>query len=231
MTFAGHALAQVGFAGAVGAVLLGFTPIIGLLVFTIGAAAGISLLGEESQDRDLAIGVIFTLALGLGVLFLSLYSGYAESVYAILFGDVLGISRTDVRLTAILSLILIVVVVAIYRPLSFSTFDPGVAEARGVPVRALALAFLLLVAIDISMSVQVVGVLLVFTLLVGPAATAMRLVRGPGRAIALAMALGTCYVWLGVFLAINVAHGTWPPSFFISAISFGAYLPARLLPR
>ncbi len=103
MTFAGHALAHIGFAGAAGAVLLGLSPLVGLLVFTSGAAAGISLLGEESRDRDLAIGVIFTLALGLGVLFLSLYSGYAERVYAILFGDVLGISRADVRLTAVLS--------------------------------------------------------------------------------------------------------------------------------
>jgi zinc/manganese transport system permease protein len=200
-------------------------------VFTTGAAASIGLLGEESGEHDLAIGIMYTLALGLGVLFLSLYPGYAEGVYALLFGDVLGISRADVRLTAALGLIILLAVAAVYRPLSFSTFDPGVAEARGVPVRALALGFLLLVAIDISISVQVVGVLLVFTLLVGPAATAMRLVRGPGRTIALAMVLGTCYIWLGLFLAIHVAHGTWPPSFFIAAISFAVYMPARLLSR
>ncbi len=231
MTFAGHALGHIGFAGAAGAVLLGLSPLVGLLVFATGGAAGIGLLGDAAGDHDLAIGIIYTLALGLGVLCLALYSGYAEGVYAILFGDVLGISRADVRLTAALSLIIFLAVIAVYRPLSFSTFDPGVAEARGVPVRALALGFLLLVAVDISMSVQVVGVLLVFTLLVGPAATAMRLVRGPGRAIALAMVLGTCYVWLGIFLAIHVAHGTWPPSFFIAAISFAMYLPARLLSR
>lgn len=229
LTFAGHALSHIGFAGAAGAVLLGLSPLVGLLAFTISAGIGISVLGKESRNRDLAIGIVLTFALGLGILFLSLYSGYAERVYSILFGDILGISRTDLLVTAIFSALIIVVVLALFRPLLFSSFDPEVAEARGVPVRALAIGFLILVAITISMSVQVIGVLLVFTLLVGPAATAMRLVRRPLLVIALAMLLGVAYVWGGMFLAINVADATWPPSFFISTLSFGVYLPVRLL--
>ena len=229
LTFAGHALSHIGFAGAAGAVLLGLNPLNGLLVFTIGASVGISLMGKESRERDLAIGIMLTFALGLGILFLSLYAGFAERVYAILFGDILGISQTDVIVTAIFSLLSIVVLLVLFRPLQFSSFDPEVAEARGVPVRALAIGFLILVAITVSMSVQVIGVLLVFTLLVGPAATAMYLVKHPLLAIGLAMVLGVLYVWLGMFLAINVAGGAWPPSFFISTLSFAVYLPVRLL--
>jgi zinc/manganese transport system permease protein len=198
-------------------------------VFTIGAGIGISLISKESRGRDLAIGIILTFALGLGILFLSLYSGYAERVYAILFGDILGISQTDVQVTAVFGVITIVIVLILFRPLLFSSFDSQVAEARGVPVRSLAVGFLVLVAIAVSMSVQVVGVLLVFTLLVGPAATAMRLVKRPILVIGLAMVLGVVYVWVGIFLAINVANATWPPSFFISTLSFGVYLPIRLL--
>jgi zinc/manganese transport system permease protein len=229
LTFAGHALSHIGFAGAAGAVLLGLSPLTGLLVFTVGAGVGISLLSKKSRERDLAIGIILTFALGLGILFLSLYSGYAERVYAILFGDILGISQMDVLVTAIFAAITVVILLALFRPLLFSSFDSQVAEARGVPVRSLAVGFLVLVAIAVSMSVQVVGVLLVFTLLVGPAATAMRLVKHPFLAIGLAMVLGVVYVWLGIFLAINVADATWPPAFFISTLSFGVYLPVRLL--
>lgn len=229
LTFAGHALSHIGFAGAAGAVFLGLSPLVGLLVFTMGAGVGISLLSKESRERDLAIGIMLTFALGLGILFLSLYSGFAERVYAILFGDILGISQTDVLVTAFFSLLTILAILLVFRPLLFSSFDPEVAEARGVPVRSLSIGFLLLLAIAVSMSVQVIGVLLVFTLLVGPAATAMHLVKRPVWAIVLAMALGVSYVWVGIFLAINVVGATWPPSFFISTLSFGIYLPVRLL--
>jgi zinc/manganese transport system permease protein len=150
-------------------------------------------------------------------------------VYAILFGDILGISQTDMQVTALFSAITVVILLALFQPLLFSSFDPDIAEARGVPVRSLAVGFLVLVAVTVSMSVQVIGALLVFTLLVGPAATAMRLAKRPMLVIGLAMALGITYVWVGIFLAINVADATWPPGFFITALSFGIYLPVRLL--
>ncbi len=224
LTFAGHALSHIGFAGAAGAVLVGIAPVFGLLIFTVGASIGIGLLGKEIRERDIAIGVITTLTLSLGILFLSLYHGYAEQAYSILFGTIIGISQTDVLITALFSLSMLAMILAFFRPLLFSSFDPEVAQARGVPVRPLSITFLVLVAVTVSISVQVVGILLIFTLLVGPAATATRLARRPLSAIILAILLGLCYTWLGILLAAN---SNWPVSFFIAALSFGVYLPMR----
>lgn len=226
LTFAGHAFSHVGFAGAAGAVWLGIDPLFGLLFFTISAAVAIGFLGKELRERDITIGIIFTLALAFGVLFLFLYTGYAEEAYSILFGTILGISRTDVIVTAVFSLMTIGTIGFLFRPLLFSSFDPEVAEARGVPTRLLAIMFLVLVAITVSISVQVVGVLLIFTLLVGPAATAMRLFKNPFTTIGVAILLGLIYSWLGIFLA---ALTNLPVSFFIASLSFGVYLPVRFL--
>jgi zinc/manganese transport system permease protein len=227
LTFAGHALPNIGFAGAAGAVLLGLDPVIGLFVFTIGAGIGIGLLGKEVGERDTSIGIIMTFALGLGLLFLSLYSGYAERVYSILFGQIIGISQQDVVLTALSSLLTLLLILLLFRPLLFSSFDPEVAQARGLPVRLLSIVFLILLAITISLAVQVIGALLIFTLLIGPAATASRLVKSPVRAIALAVLLGVGYTCLGIYLAAE--NGVWPVSFYIASISFAIYLPVRLL--
>jgi zinc/manganese transport system permease protein len=227
LTFAAHALPNIGFAGAAGAVLLGLSPVTGLLAFTVAAGVVIGLLGKHVRDRDIAIGIIMALALGLGILFLSLYFGYAERVYSILFGTILGISQSDVVSTALYSLLTIGLLLLLFRVLLFTSYDPAMAEARGVPVRGVSVVFLVLTAITIALSVQVVGALLVFTLLIGPPATAMRLVQRPVWAILLAMGLGVCYTWGGIFLA---ATGTfWPVSFYIATISFAVYLPVRLL--
>lgn len=228
LTFAGHALSNIGFAGAAGAVLVGVHPVYGLLVFTVGASLAIALLGREIRERDVAIGVVMTFALGLGVLFLSLYHGYAEQAYSILFGTILGITRADVLASTVFSLLLIAALGGLARPLLFSSFDAETAEARGVPVRLLGAVFLVLVALAVSMAMQVVGVLLIFALLVGPAATAIRLTAHPGRAAALAVALGLAYTWLGILLAAN---SSWPVSFYIAVLSFAVYLPVRLLAR
>lgn len=226
LTFAGHALPNIGFAGAAGAVLLGIDPVIGLLAFTICAAVAIGILGKAIRERDIAVGIIMTFALGLGILFLSLYPGYAERVYSILFGQIVGISQGNVLFTALSSFLTLVLLFILFRPLLFSSFDPEVAEARGVPVNLLGLVFLVLVAITVSIAVQIVGALLFFTLLIGPAATTVRIVQRPLWAILLAIILGICYTWLGIFFAAN---GTWPVSFYIATISFGVYLPIRLL--
>lgn len=228
LTFAGHALSSIGFAGAAGAVLIGAAPVYGMLAFTVGASLVISLLGREVRERDIAIGVIMTFALGLGILFLSLYHGYAEQAYSILFGSIVGISRGDVLRSVLLSLGVLAAIVIMAHPLLFASFDPDLAEARGVPVRALGSVFLVVVALTISIAVQVVGVLLVFALLVGPAATASRLTYRPGRAIAIAILLGLAYTWLGILLA---SISPWPVSFFIAVLSFGVYLPVRLMVR
>lgn len=226
LTFAGHALSHIGFAGAAAALLVSIDPLFGMLIFTVAAGIAIGVFGRELREEDVNIGIVLTLALGLGALFISLYNGYAEQAYSILFGTILGISRADVLIVLIFGVATIAVLAAIFRPLLFSSVDPEVAEARGVPVRALGIVFLVLVAFAVSMSVQVVGVLLIFTLLVGPAATAMRLVRAPLSAVALSIALALAYTWLGIFLA---ATGNFPVTFYIATISFAVYLPVRLL--
>ncbi len=226
LTFAGHELGYIGFAGAAGAVLLGIDPVFGLLAFTIGAAIGMGILGKEVRERDIVIGIITVLGLGLGVLFLSLYSGYAEQAYSILFGTIVGINRTDVLVTLLASVVVGGILLVIFRPLLFSSLDEEMAEARGVPVRMLSILFLVLVAMVVSISVQIIGVLLIFTLLIGPAATATRLVHRPARAILLGMVLGLLYTWLGIVIA---AYSNWPVSFCIATLSFGVYLPVRLL--
>jgi zinc/manganese transport system permease protein len=196
LTFAGHALSHIGFAGAAAALLIGVDPIFGMLAFTILAGAGIGIFGKELREEDVNIGIVMTLALGLGALFIALYNGYAEQAYSI------------------------------FRPLLFSSIDPEVAEARGVPIRFLGILFLVLVAVAVSMSVQVVGVLLIFTLLVGPAATATRIVHNPLGAVAASIAFALAFTWLGIFLA---ATGSFPVTFYIATISFVVYLPVRLL--
>ena len=229
LTFAAHALPNIGFAGAAGAVLLNIDPVFGLFAFTISSGVGMALLGRQSRERDTVIGVIMTFALGLGLLFLSLYSGFAEQVYSILFGTILGISRQHVLISAISSLITIGLVLVLFRPLLFSSFDPEVARARGLPVEWLSILLMVLIAITVSLSVQIIGTLLVFVLLIGPAATATRITAHPFRAILISMALGVSYTVAGILLAVYTFDGRWPVSFFIATISFVVYLPVRLL--
>lgn len=226
LTFAGHALAHIGFAGAAGAVLLGVNPIYGLLAFTVISGIGIGAFGKVLKERDVTIGIFLTLTLAFGILFLFLYRGYAEQAYSILFGTILGISETDVKITVIFSIIIFGSMLFLFRPLLFSSFDTEVAQARGVNVSLLGIVFLMIVAITVSVSVQVVGILLVFTLLVGPGATAMRLIKNPYMSIILAAVLGVIYCWLGIFLA---AQTNYPVSFFIAAISFGTYITVRII--
>jgi zinc/manganese transport system permease protein len=226
LTFAGHALSHVGFAGAAGALVVGVEPIFGLLLFTLLAGVGIGAMGKRVDERDITIGIVMTLLLALGSLFIALYHGYAEQAYSILFGTVMGISHTDVLVTAVLCLVVLAGMGIVFRMLLFSSYDPQVAEARGVPAKNLAMIFMIFVAITVSLSVQVVGVLLIFTLLVGPAAAAMHLSASPTRAILIAVALAVGYTWLGIYLAIRE---NYPVTFCISAIAFAAYMLVKLI--
>ena len=229
MTFAGHALPNIGFAGAAGAVLLGIPPVFGLFCFTIIAALVFSFLGEQVRDKDLGIGVIMTFSLGLGLLFLTLYSWYAERIYGILFGTILGVSPAEVRVTLASSLLTLLCIGVVFRPLLFSTASSESALSKGVPVKFLAAVFLVLTAVTVSLAVQVTGSLLVFTLLVGPAATARTVVRRPVAVIGLAVLLGEVYVIAGILLA--AVTRTLPVSFFVATLSFTAFVLARLLQK
>ena len=223
--FAAHAVGHIGFAGAAGAVLLGLSPIFGLLVFCLGAGLVIGAAGAELDDRDAVVGVTLTAALGLGVLFISLYRGYANATYSILFGQILGVSSSDLRLVALLSVLVGLAVSVVFRPLLFASVDAQSAAARGLSVRAMSLVFMSLLAVTTAVAVQVVGVLLVFSLLVAPAAAAEVLTSRPLDALIGSMGLALLSGWVGLFLAVGVGG---PVSFCITALASLAYLLARL---
>lgn len=226
LTFAAHAIPNIGFAGAAGAVLAGILPVYGFFAFALTAAVGVGILGTRARERDIVVAVLMSFGLGLGFLFLSLYSGYAQRVYGILFGSILGISAQNVLVTGIAASIDLILLLAIYRPLLFCTVDPQAAAARGLPVAILSVFFLALASLAISLSAQMMGALLVFTLLVGPAATANRLTKKPGWTIFIAALLGLAYVWVGIGAA--ALSGRLPVSFMVSALAFAVYLPVRL---
>src|SRR6266700_2094881 len=190
-SFAGHSLANVGFAGATGAVLFGITPIIGLFLAGLLAAFGIQTLNiaaRQNRQSDIAVGAVFTASLALGYLFIHLSTAeYAGNVYTVLFGNVLGISDSDVGVITWSMLLLIGVFAVIARPLFFASIDPEVAAAHGVPVRALSLGYLVLLALVVAVAVQIVGVLLIFALLVTPAAIAEYVTIRPTVAVLVAI--------------------------------------------
>ena len=212
--------------GAAGAVLIGLTPIFGLLAFTIGGGLLIAMLGSRASERDVQIGTVLAFMLGLGVLFISLYSGYAAEAYSILFGEILGISLLDVYTTAIAAVVILAAVALMYRPLLFMSLDQDVAEAKGVPVYALGILFMMLVGATTAIAVQVVGVLLIFALLVTPAAVAARIAKRPAEGIAVSVGIALIATWVGLFLAFYLPY---PVSFFITTLTFAAFAISRFL--
>ncbi len=222
--FATHALGHVGFSGAAGAVLFGVNPVYGLLLFTMSAGTGMSLLGTRATNRDVEIGTVLAFSLGVGLLFLSLYTGYATEAYSILFGEVLGISDSSVLFTLEASLVVLAVLVLVYRPLLFASLDEDVADAKGLPMRFLNLTFMLLLAVAISIAVQVIGVLLIFAMMVTPAAIAVRLTKRPLTAVVVSVLVALFASWAGLFIAW---YEPYPVSFFIVTIAFCIYVGVR----
>lgn len=220
-TFAAHSLAHIGFAGATGAALLGVSALVGTILFTILASFGIGALGKRLHGRDIEIGMILSFALGLGVLFLKLYTVNATETVGILFGSILSVTQFDLLLSLLTGLGTIVCMLFLFRPLLFSSIDPEVAQARGVPVNLLSIIFMFLVAVTVSEAILIVGVLLVFALLVAPAATAQHFSNRPYLTILYSVLLGLLYTWGGLYLAI-LLHG--PVSFFIAGLSALVYL-------
>jgi zinc/manganese transport system permease protein len=224
-TFAGHALSHVGFAGATGAVLLGIPPLGGMIAFTLAAGLAMGALGERIKARDVAVGILLSLSLGLGLLFLHFYTAYATQVTALLFGNILGVDgRTAWSLFALGALSLLALA-AISRPLLFASLQPELAEAKGVSLSLVSLLFLAIVALTVAECAQIVGILLVFTLMVGPAAAAGRLTTRLGPGVALAAGLALAEAWLGIVLAY---YTDWPTSFWITALSAAAYFASLL---
>jgi len=227
-TFAGHALSHIGFAGATGAGLIGLAPLWGLVSFTLAAGIVMGLLSERISNRDVAIGVVLALSLGFGLLFLHYYTSFATQAAALLFGNVLAVDRTMIAILAVLALLTIAALAAIMRPLIFASLQPELAEAKGVPMRFIATAFLAIVALAVSACAQIVGVLMVFTLMVGPAAAAQRLTKGLWSGLILSAILSLAEAWFGIATAYQT---DWPVSFCIALLSALAYFASFGAPR
>ena len=227
-TFAAHTLSQVGFPGAAGAALAGVAPLDGLLVFCVASACGIAALSapldQGRRAESAAIGSILAASVALGFVFASLYQGYIGGVDAFLFGTFLGIDDHQVVALVVVTIAALAVLAVIGRPLLFASIEPDVAAARGVPVCALSVAFLILLGISVATAAQITGTLLVFALLVTPAATAQQLTTRPAAALALAVGIGILVVWLGMGIAYFRDD---PVGFAVTAVAFGLYLLAR----
>ena len=224
-SFAGHALAHVGFTGATGAVLLGVAPLWGLVGVTVAAGAGMGLMGGALAQRDVAIGMVLSLSLGLGLLFLHFYTAFATQATALLFGNVLAVDVPTIWALLALAVPSLAALAIISRPLLFASLQPELAEARGVSLRGQDVLFLVIVALATAECVQIVGVLLVFVLMVGPAAAAQRLTTGIVSGLALSLALALGQAWLGIALCF---YTDWPASFCISALSALVYVSAMI---
>jgi zinc/manganese transport system permease protein len=219
--FAAHALAHIGFPGATFAILVGISVTLGLTIFCVAGALAIGALGKRVSTREVSTGTILAFATGLGVLFASLASENTSTITNVLFGNLLAISNGQIRVFAGFTLVLVGVLVVVARPLLFASVDPKVAEAKGVAVRALGMLFLVLLGLAVSMAVQVVGTLLLFALVVTPAATALAISARPPVVVGLGTAIGLASVWIGLMIS---AMFNLPPSFCIVSLASLAWI-------
>lgn len=228
-SFAGHTLAVVGFPGAAAATLLGISILYGYFAFCIAAAVGIALLpsarGRGFSEENAITGTIGAFFLACGFLFISLYKGFLEGVNSLLFGSFLGITNQQVVLLAAVAAAGLVIMALIGRPLLFASVDGNVAQARGVPVRALGVVFLILLGMAAAEASQITGSLLVFALLVMPAATAQRITTRPAYGLTLTVLIGLVVTWLGLAAAY---YSPYPIGFWVTTFAFAAYVLSHL---
>ena len=222
--FAAHALAHIGFPGATFAVLVGIPLTLGLALFCLAGGLAIGALGKRATNREVSTGTVLAFATGLGVLFASLAAANTSTVTNVLFGNLLAISESQIRIFALFTVALALALALIGRPLLFASIDPHVAEAKGVAVRALGVAFTVLLALAVTMAIQAVGTLLLFALVVTPAATALALTARPLIVIALGTGIGLASVWLGLVVAVVF---NLPPSFCVVTLAFLAWITTR----
>ncbi len=226
MAFAVHGTAELSFTGAAAGLLVAGDPVAGALAGSLVVAAPIGLLGARQRERDSAIGVILAFGLGLGVYLLSLYRGFATAATNILFGQIFGISTTQLVLLLAVAAAVLAAMAVLYRPLLFASVDPDVAQARGVPTRALGTCFLFVLALTVTEAAQIVGTLLVLSLAITPAAAALRLSARPAVVTGLSVLFALLAADGG--LLASLASNTVKASVFVTAISFAIYLAARL---
>jgi zinc/manganese transport system permease protein len=226
MAFAVHGISELSFAGAAGALLLGVDVVAGSLVGSLAAAVLIGVLGARARDRNSIIGVLMPFGLGLGILFLALYPGRSGNKFGLLTGQIISVDAPQLGLLIVISIVVLVALLAVWRPLTFDSLDPDVAAARGVPSRTLSLGFMVLLGLTVAVSVQIIGSLLVLALLVTPAAAALRVSSSPVLVPVLSMVFGFVSAVGGILLAIG---GSLPISPYITTISFAIYLVCRII--
>jgi zinc/manganese transport system permease protein len=227
-SFAGHTLALIGFPGGAAAVFLGLSADLGFFAFCIGGAVVIALLPRSGRsgfsEQSAVIGTVQALALASGFLFVSLYGGNLNGINSLLFGSIVGVTEGDVVQVLVAAIVALTVIGVIGRPLFFASIDPDVAAARGVPVRWLSVGFTVLLGVAAAASTQVTGALLVFALLVLPAATAQSLTARPAASLLLSVGLAVLITWLGLGIAY---YSPYPIGFWITTVAFAVFVLAR----
>lgn len=231
--FTSDALGHAAFTGGLGSAVLGLPLLVGVYAGTVGAALGMGSLGGRARARDVAVGTLFAWILGLGVLFLTLYTTARSGSngvlgIAVLFGSILGLQAPQTAAAVVAGLATSAALLLVCRPLLFSSIDPDVAAARGIPTRVVSGVFMVLTAVTVAESVQAVGALLIFALMVTPAAVAQRLTARPYAAMTLSAALAIAFVWAGLALAFWTPY---PASFYITALAFATFLAATVARR
>jgi len=226
MAFAVHGISELSFAGAAAALLLGFDVVTGSIVGSLVAAGIIGWLGARARDRNSIIGVLMPFGLGVGILCLSLYNGRSANRFSLLTGQIVSVQSGQLSVLIVISAIVLVGLLAIWRPLRFDSLDPQSAAARGVPTGVVSLLFMLLLGMIVAVSVHIIGALLVLALLVTPAAAAMRISNGPVAVPLLSALFGFVSAVGGILLAVA---GTLPVSPYITTISFVIYIVCRVI--
>lgn len=225
LAFAVHGISELSFAGAAAALLLSVNVVVGSMAGSLVAAALIGVLGTRARDRSSIIGVLMPFGLGLGVLFLALYKGRAANKFGLLTGQIVAVDDTRLSWLVSVAALIVVVLLVIWRPLTFASVDADVAAARGVPVRALSLVFMLVLGLAVALAVQVVGALLVLSLLITPAAAATRLSASPVVVPVLSVVFAVASAVGGILLALG---GSVPISPYVTTISFVIYVVCRV---
>jgi zinc/manganese transport system permease protein len=228
MSFAVHGISELSFAGAAIALLIGFNVALGATFGSIVAAIIIAIMGTRAKDRNSIIAVLMPFGLGIGILALALYEGRAANKFGLLTGQIIAVDDPQVIWLIATATVVVIALLVIWRPLSFASLDPEVAEARGVPTKALGIIFMLLLALAVAASLQIVGALLVLTLLVTPAAAALRLTASPLLVPILSMVFAAVAVVGGILLALG---GGLPISPYVTTLSFAIYLVARVIEK
>jgi zinc/manganese transport system permease protein len=226
LAFAVHGVSELSFAGASAALLFGANVVAGSVAGSLVAALLIGILGARAKDRNSIIAVLMPFGLGLGILFLALYRGRSANKFGLLLGQIVSVDNPQLGMLALISAIVVLGLLVMWRPLSFSSVDPDVARARGVPVTMISIAFMVLLGLATAVSIQVVGALLVLSLLVTPAAAAMRVTASPLLTPLLSVSFAVVSVVGGILLALG---GGLPISPYVTTISFLIYAVCRII--